>query len=977
MHLQVNNQVNELKENLFEHALKRISVQAFDALLTCGVRNLNGLLHLTSEDMRKAGLPKHIISELMSIPLQFRNDATESDRQKSELNQNVISVQSLQEEQQEPIRDTDCNLYDLVNGTPIPNELIAKLPTRARNVLNREKILTIERLLEFQEEDLFNIAGIGRKTVFDIKRLQGKVKNSLSQKSKTAVKDTLQEKPTSPDLPYFFPRVRCYPRTSEHWLSDPADWSLLSRTLPELFWVTLPSLNDSEYEENVTIGDLGISASDICKFREIVLFQEDTADLLFSISLGCLLQVSISDDTFSKLLDYLEHFTGHPSLSKKFASTAKVSSTPVFADIPADLIEKFRIPKFVYQDLFEIFGGSKSTITWGDIAKISERNVIKHFGFTLQGLKVIKHLWLLKEHALKFITRISAGLPTEAYSSFSNLVDGFVRTIIKKAYHYPVVMGRLGFLDQRRWTLEELGQRLNLTRERIRQIEKMYMPVLEKPKVLDRLNLLWYAVDESLKTGGGVCCVSEIADSLKDCWKWKALPSGEALALLISLSAKYEVVWENPIRIIMPIHGCVNCSKIGPVLTSAVESQPNGTLSFEKAIATMKEFCFEQVCETSSEITSFSNGYIHFLDDAIEEIIADEDTLYTPYAWAQKYGGRRLHLVEIILRNAGRAMHFTEVCAEINKDRPEHGKFSEHNIHAYLGRSPEILLWDRGTYIHRDHVSIPSDLIARIEDEIILRLDCDIPYLSVSGIYKVFIDDLIANNIPSESALYSCLRASSNNKLSCPDYPNIVKSDANVQRLPITLILESFVLNQEGSVSYEDLRSYAVEKLCINEAVFVGSHLQNIPNILRINRGEYIHLNQIAFEVTRFAPIIDHLTTLLKTSNHVSAIKLYNDKKISCRLMGISTPILLYSIIQFFYSEQFELPRFPKICIAGHSETGSRATGVASEVIRYISEKGTPCSFAELYQHFVDELGYKQMSVYNVHFNSRVRPRGI
>jgi hypothetical protein len=96
----------------------------------------------------------------------------------------------------------------------------------------------------------------------------------------------------------------------------------------------------------------------------------------------------------------------------------------------------------------------------------------------LQGIKAIKHLWLLKEHAFKFIKRISEGLPTEAYSSFSNLADTFVRSIIKKDYHYSVVMGRLGFLDERKWTLEELGQRLNLTRERIRQIEKMYMPVL-------------------------------------------------------------------------------------------------------------------------------------------------------------------------------------------------------------------------------------------------------------------------------------------------------------------------------------------------------------------------------------------------------------------------------------------------------------------------------------------------------------------
>lgn len=966
--MQTENQIDEP----FECALKRISVQAFDALLTCGVRDITGFLRLTANDLRQAAISPRICSELMGIQLQLSEQTSNSNERNNKIEQDNSINQVSPEVARESIEETDSYPFDLELGTPIPNELIARLPTRARNVLLREKILTIERLLEYQEADLYRIVSIGRKTVHDIKMLQNKVSNFPEKAIRTSVINSPSKKALCSNRPNFAPRVRCHPQACEHWLSDPADWSLLSRALPELFWVTRPSINDSDYEESVTIGNLGLSASDICKFREIVLFPEDTADLLFSISFGCLLQASISNEAFSIILDYFESFIGHPSLSKKFASSAKTSDTPVFADIRTDLIATFKIPRFLYEDLFDSFEDGNEAITWGYVAKISERKIIKQFGFTLQGLKTIKHLWRLKEYALKFIASISAGLPIEAYSSFSSLVDGFVRSIIKKDYHYSVLMGRLGFLDERKWTLEELGQQLNLTRERIRQIEKIYATVLEKPKVLERLNLLWYAVDEVLTMGGGVCCVSEIANSLKDHWQWATIPSDEALASLISLSANYEVVWADPIRIIMPNHKCVCCSEIGPVLTRAVEVQANGTLPFEKAIVVMNEYCHGHACDTSLLIYRFSNGYLHFLDDAIEEILADENTLYTQYAWAQKYGGRRLQLVEIILRNAGRAMHFTEVCAEINKDRPEHGKFSEHNIHAYLGRSPEILLWDRGTYIHRDHVSIPSDLIARIEDEIIRRLDCDIPYLSVSGIYKFFIDDLIANNIPSESALYSCLRASLNNKLSCPDYPNIVKSDADVQRLPITLILESFVLNQEGSVSYEDLRSYAVEKLCINEAVFVGSHLQNIPNILRINRGEYIHLNQIAFEVTRFAPIIDHLTTLLKTSNHVSAIKLYNDKKISCRLMGISTPILLYSIIQFFYSEQFELPRFPKICIAGHSETGSRATGVASEVIRYISEKGTPCSFAELYQHFVDELGYKQMSVYNVHFNSQV-----
>jgi len=135
----------------------------------------------------------------------------------------------------------------------------------------------------------------------------------------------------------------------------------------------------------------------------------------------------------------------------------------------------------------------------------------------------------------------------------------------------------------------------------------------------------------------------------------------------------------------------------------------------------MQEFCRSH-CAEASAIARFSNGYLHFLADTIEDILADEAAVYSEYAWAQKYGKQRMILVETILRNAGRPMHFTEVHVEVNKDRLAQKQLSERNIYSYIERSPDLLLWDRGTYIHRDHVSIPLSLIREIEDNIICRL---------------------------------------------------------------------------------------------------------------------------------------------------------------------------------------------------------------------------------------------------------------
>lgn len=877
------------EEELFEHALKRISVQAFDALLTCGVRSLDGFLHLTSENMQQAGLSNRIASELSNIQLQFSKYKIKADHQNTDIYQDDIVAQAVLQEQQELNQETGRPL-DLKTCTPIPSELLESFP-RAR-------------------------------------------------------------------------KIRCSPRYSEHWSSDPADWSLLSRTLPDLFWVTLLSSTVPSYGENVIIGDLGIPASDMCKLHEVVLLPEDTVDLLFSISLGYLLLVNISDYTFSIILEYLELLSGCQNLSKTFALNAKVSDTPVFADIKTDIIAEFRVPIFLCKNLFESSEDTNKLITWGYIAKISERKIIKQYGFTLHGLKVIKHLWLLKEHALKLITRISTGISADAYSSFGKLTDEFVRSLMKKDYHYTVLMGRLGFLDERKWTLEELGQQLNLTRERIRQIEKIYTPVLEKPKVLERLNLLWYAVEEVLTMGGGVCCVSEIVNLLKDYWKWTTIPSDEALASLISLSTNYEVVWAVPIRIIMPKHRCVTCAVIGPVLTKAVEVQPNGTFPFENATSLMIEFCHGHKCEKSAEIVKFSNGYIHFLDDAIEEILADESNIYTQYAWGVKYGMRRTALVEQIIFNSGKAMHFKEVHIEVNKERTAHAQLSDRSIYGNLERSSALLLWGPGTFIHKDFISLPIPLLSEIENDIISRLNTqNIPYLCITGIFEVYKTKLLAQKVPNANALYSCMRITNNNLLDCPDYPYVLKRNGEGLRLPIPLVLEAYILEQEGAVTLSLIKNYAINNLCVNEAVFMISHLPGIPNLLRISSGNYIHLRHLGISEGQLTPIIDHLRELLEKHDHVAANLLFNERRISCRLLGISTPILLFSIIQMFYSDEFDLSRFPSIRLSDASAENNRASGVSLEVVAYIRNKSLPCSFLELYKYFVDKLGYNQNTV--------------
>ncbi len=754
------------------------------------------------------------------------------------------------------------------------------------------------------------------------------------------------------------------PTLKNTFLTNSLNSSLLSRTLPEIFQIVSQQYDYLNDETQGSISSLEIPQHDLNRLRVIALFPDDPADVLLHVAVGYLLQSAISEEAFSCILNHIASILGFTDRSQMTISVGALSDDPIFTGIPPIVITELRLSQ---NSMGTAINGEIKTMIWENLTLLSESNIVTRLGFSMQGLKTIRQVLYLKEQGLELMKTLSKGIPIETYGNFAKLIDEFLWNLVKREREGRILKGRLGLLDGRKWTLEELGDREKITRERVRQIEEKHISKLQKPKALSRLDRFWHAVDDVLIPRGGVCCVREIANALGKRWGWRNLPSDAELASLIDLSPQYEVVWSLPIRVIMPKHQCVRCQAIRPAIAIYVENQPDGVLPFDVAIVKIMEFCRSKACcDKASSIVQFSKGYLHFLDDAIEEILADELALYTQYAWALKYGKKRTLLVETILYKAGRPMHFTEVHAAVNKDLPEDEKIPERNIYAYIERSPDLLLWDRGTYIHRGHVSIPFGAIAKIEHDIICRLGGAIPYLSVSGIFEQYKNNLVKENIPSESALYSCLRESNNPALRYPDYPYVMRSGNVAQRLPVSLVLEKFVLDQEGIVKLEQIRKYALEQLCVNEALFMASHLPNTPNILRVNRGEYVHIQQIVLQKDGLTPIIDHLRTLISSSGHISMIKVFNDKKITCKLMGITSPMLLFSIIQFFYSDEYDLSRYPRIRFFGAVEEGGRAAGVATEIINYILDKAEPCSFSELYQHFVDDLGYKQNSVHNV-----------
>lgn len=819
---------------------------------------------------------------------------------------------------------TDMSPGIMIPLTAIPDDLFSKLSTRARNALISRNILSCEQLSGLEKSGLSTLRGVGTKTAGEIEGLLEKIFKRNQEPAETVCAAALPQC-----------RQKSAPRRP--------DATLLSRTLPEALQLSPPCEGLQLDQDGLVIGNLGISGADIDRLRAIAVFPEDPADLLYSLSIGYLLQANLSDDAVSVIVTRLADscgITGDPWLR---LSTAEVSGLAICRDLRTELFQSLQIPDFAYPELVAADKPRTSGTTWGDIATISERSVFRHMGSGIRALRAIQYLWQLTNQALDSQSAIEDRLPAEAYRSCEKLADAYLRFGIayrrrcRKApsnmgsadREYWVLKARFGLIDEQQWTLAELAQRAKVTRERIRQIEKVALSALREPAMLKRLEYFWLWVDQALTLAGGVASLAELSSALQGNLNWSTPPAQATLASLIALSAKYQVLQETPVLVTMRDHKCLNCPEIGVVLSRALDGQPSGMLPLDRGMKILRDSCLNLRCRPMNSSHSFSQGFLHFLKRG-QGISSEGQYFFNQRGWSLTHG-TNAELLENFVRNSGKAMHFTTICREFNKIMPEKRRLSARATYSALQASPSLLMWGAGTVIHRDLVSVPKPLLAEIEREIVSRLETDdLPYLSIVGIFSSYRKILEqSSDIPNQHALYSCLKLVSD-KLDCPDYPFLLKRGAEQLRPKLPLVLEAFVLKQKVT-STKELTQYAVEKLCMNKKTFIVSYPGHIPNVLRITGSQLIHSDNVGLIKEGLKSILDHRRQLLTEFTVASAGALYSDNEILCEELGISTPKSLFLLIRHFHPDLFEISQerdagaFRQMGMVSLHQSGSRS----------------------------------------------------
>ena len=135
-------------------------------------------------------------------------------------------------------------------------------------------------------------------------------------------------------------------------------------------------------------------------------------------------------------------------------------------------------------------------------------------------------------------------------------------------------------------------------------------------------------------------------------------------------------------------------------------------------------------------------------------------------------------------------------------------------------------------------MQVPYPLLHNIEAYIEDKLMRGIPFVSISGVYDAFRNELTRSGLPSKAALYACLRNLEHPGLDYPRYPQVVRK--GMPRISVPVAMEWFIKDAGGPVTYGQVRDFAIRELGINKE-FVRNYISKVPNVVTVDTGVFVH----------------------------------------------------------------------------------------------------------------------------------------
>jgi hypothetical protein len=748
--------------------------------------------------------------------------------------------------------------------------------------------------------------------------------------------------------------------------------------------LNLSTLSDEEKEliwasfEGTKIIDSEIPVSDWDRLQNYGIYPDDTLETFLTLSIDYLYEIW-PDNNFNKIVemirDLMKNFLRRQvsfNDAEIYDNSLLFSGTQFSALTGLPLLSSF-VPEDMVNKLFD-YGITK----WEQVIQLSECTIVRQHGFNTKSVSLLILLRDIRPVANEIIAKLMPVINHIGHgASFESILTPWILKRTKKQRDAEIVIKRMGWGMEAPQTFDEIAQAYHLTRARVQQVIAKFLTSANKMRFANDCYPLWILIDSYLHSSSGISSLKELAVNLQAYFNLEHRPLFAGLMSLLHLVParilRIDVLNEELGLICSQRFICKECIVASDLLVR-LASEAEEILIYD-VLNELNSHCATHCSKKHRGFIRFGESFVDYLvtnDQHVREIVRKkEDKLYHIDRWNMLYG-RLINLAEAILRTAGKAMHFTEIYDEIKKIRPDVNDLLDRNVHAALDRSHNVYLWDRGTFIHKDYVSLPLQLLGEIERWIITELKSLLPYMSVNRAYRNFQSSCSNRGIPTETALYSCLREYSHRKLLFPQYPQIHFAKPETKKIPNSIIFDEFLKDAGGLVTYNDIKDYFMNGVGLKEFQ-LQQLISDNPNILKLSSRNYLHIANCDFDMKKsqqhFEELIVYSLKFASQRGHVSVEKIFKDKQVDCKRIGIHSPEMLYSILRLFGSGKFLLPRYPQIRLSGDDEVVK--AGVSRDIIEYILGKNDFCTISELENNF-GKLGYGQQSIWNIRYRDGI-----
>ncbi len=274
--------------------------------------------------------------------------------------------------------------------------------------------------------------------------------------------------------------------------------------------------------------------------------------------------------------------------------------------------------------------------------------------------------------------------------NLSEIIDDIFMVLTEK--EKEVVVQRFSLDNKEKRTLESIGKSFNVTRERVRQIEKIALGKLRRTVNSSKLKYIHEVSEAILKENGGLLLEDHLVQKILALIEKTVDVDAQIVRLALTICPNITSLEKNNLYRLAWHLTSIGENVIENILTNAYEALKTNkeVLSTEEMLRAMSK------TKAAQELNLSDDFFVAAL--SIDERMKQVEAGYGLVVWRHINPKSIRDKALIVLRKEEKPLHFVDIAKKIMESHFDKKKVTVQAVHNELIRYPQFVLVGRGLY---------------------------------------------------------------------------------------------------------------------------------------------------------------------------------------------------------------------------------------------------------------------------------------